>query len=260
MKGKAALIGHTGFIGSFLKSSGGYTHFYNSTNIGDIGDEQFDVVVCAGTSAVKWQANAEPERDRQGILRLQENLARLRAGQFVLVSTVDVFQTPLHVNENTPVNPEGLHPYGLHRYGLEVFVREHFQRSCVVRLPAMFGPGLKKNALYDLLHDNNIDKIPMNASFQWYNLRHLPHDLPRMADLPLVHMATEPVAMHAIVDRFFPDKSGRGHTGKAANYDMQTIYAERFGGQGSYIADAETILAELGTFVREERERLQGKG
>ncbi|MEQ1652803.1 MAG: NAD(P)-dependent oxidoreductase, partial [Hyphomicrobium sp.] len=99
MSGKAALIGATGFVGSYLRDTGGYTHFYNSTNIAEIQHEHFDVIVCAGTSAVKWRANAEPEQDRAGIRKLMAALATVKADQFFLISTVDVFLHPHAVDE-----------------------------------------------------------------------------------------------------------------------------------------------------------------
>lgn len=259
MKERLALIGHTGFVGSFLKSSGAYGYLYNSANIETIRDQHFDVVVCAGTSAVKWRANAEPEKDRQGIHHLMDSLAKVHAAQFFLISTVDVFRVPLQVDENTPIDPAGLHPYGTNRYELENFVRTQFAHSCILRLPTVFGPGLKKNPLYDLLHDNYLDQMPMDGIFQWYNLKRLPDDLRRAEGLPLVHLATEPLAMRHIVDQLFPEKSGIGCVGKAPRYDMRTMYADGFGGKNGYIANAETVLSELGSCVHDERARLQEK-
>ncbi len=256
MSGKAALIGATGFVGSYLRSTGGYTHFYNSTNIADIRNEHFDVIVCAGTSAVKWRANAEPEQDRAGVEKLRTALEQTRADQFFLISTVDVFLNPQKVDETTPVTLEGLHPYGRHRYELENFVREKFSRASVLRLPTIYGPGLKKNPLYDLLHRHRTDQIPRDAAFQWYHLHRLPQDLHRAVEIPLLHLATEPIPMHTILTRLFPDQPEAGKSGPAASYDMRTIHAQKFGGTGHYIADAETVLSELTAFVKDSRAAL----
>jgi hypothetical protein len=255
MTGKTALIGHTGFVGSFLKSASPYTHFYNSTNIEAIRGEQFDVIVCAGASAAKWRANAEPEIDRQGIQRLTDALTDVHAERFILISTIDVFQSPLQVDENTQIDTKNLHPYGAHRYSLENFVRGHFAQSRILRLPALFGPGLKKNALYDLFNDNGLDQIPMDGIFQWYNLQRLPQDMRRAEGLPLAHLATEPVSMQTIVERLFPEKINTGRRGSAPHYNMRTIYAEKFGGANGYIANAESVLTDMELYVQGERQR-----
>ena len=62
------------------------------------------------------------------------------------------------VDEDSPAPTTGLQAYGRNRRRLEQIVAGRFD-ALVVRLPALYGPGLKKNALYDLLHNNAVDKI-----------------------------------------------------------------------------------------------------
>jgi hypothetical protein len=58
-----ALVGYTGFVGSNFMQQHSFTSLFNSKNINEIADQQFNLLVCAGVSAVKWLANQEPEND-----------------------------------------------------------------------------------------------------------------------------------------------------------------------------------------------------
>src|SRR5260363_11743 len=75
-----------------------YQRLYRSTNIGEIENKAFDIVVCAGAQAQKWIANREPEGDLQNIHRLMARLRTVRCRKFILISTADVFKSPLKVD------------------------------------------------------------------------------------------------------------------------------------------------------------------
>src|SRR5205823_13274352 len=102
--------------------------------------------------AEKWIANAKPETDRESIAGLVRCLERVTAKRFVLISTVDVFPTPSGVDEESTV-PASPQAYGRNRRWLEEEIDKRFG-ALVVRLAAMYGPGLKKNTIFDLLNDN----------------------------------------------------------------------------------------------------------
>ncbi len=251
-----ALIGSTGFMGSYLQQVMPFTALYHSKNIVDIARRNFDTIICTGTPSVKWLANKEPERDRESIAKLEGALETVTAKHFILISTVDVFAQPTGADEDAVVPTEELQPYGLHRLEFESFIRNRFANTTILRLPAMFGPGLRKNALYDLIHDNEVEKVPRQGVFQWYDLRQLPQDIERAAALPLVHLVTEPLSMLRIIETCFPDKATAGHDRPAAHYDLHTRYAAHFGGTGSYIASADTMLARISEWVETERKLL----
>ncbi len=252
MTQKNALIGHTGFVGSFLKGSMSFSDLFNSRNIEDIKNQSFDTVICAGISAVKWLANKEPEKDRQAIAWLQDCLSTVSAKRFIHISTVDVFSKPEDVDESSPVIEEGLHPYGLHRHQFENFVRENFLSATIMRFPTLFGPRLKKNALYDLLNNNCLDQIPRRGVFQWYDLKRLPSDIEKAEGLSLVHLPTEPIKTSRLIDEVFHEKKNAGHDNPAAHYNLCTRYADRFGGKGPYLASADEVIEEMRAWKQEE--------
>ena len=250
---KAALIGNTGFVGSNLLREHPFTHLYHSANIETIAGEHFDLVVCAGAPAVKWKANREPEADRACLGRLMSALRGLTAERFILISTVDVYGQVNGVDEDCP--PTGATPYGLHRLELERFVAGRFN-ALIVRLPALFGPGLKKNAIYDLLYGNKIETIDSRAVFQFYDVRRLWGDLSIAADigLSLLHLATEPISM-AEAARFAFGFEWLNHLpATPPSYDLRTRYAALYGGANGYIRHKQHVLTDLAEFVRNERE------
>lgn len=257
-RGSSALIGYTGFVGGTLLGSGGFDQLFNSSNVQEMAGRSYDLVVCAGVSAVKWLANKDPDSDRAGIARLTDALERVEAREFILVSTIDVYPDPsAGVDESALVDPSMNHAYGAHRYQLEEWVRSRFPLVRIVRLPALFGKGLRKNALYDLINANATDLINPASEFQWYPVRRLREDIERMreADLRLVNLFGAPVAMREIVDAFFPNAQTGTAREPAPRYDIRTRNAEMFGGTGSYVLDQALTLGEMARFVAAERRR-----
>ncbi len=250
----AALVGHTGFVGETLKRQARFDALYRSTDIGEIDGREFDLVVCAGAPAAKWIANREPEADRAGLERLQLHLGRCRARRFVLVSTVDVYPDPRGVDEESPIVPDPRNAYGTNRFALERFCRGRFDAT-VVRLPALFGHGLRKNAVYDLLHDNQVEKLQPLSAFQFYDMSLLWADLQRIeaAGVKLVNMAVEPLTLGDVAREAFgrelPPNPGAG----VARYDFRTRHAALWGRGDGYAYGARETMERMRAFVATER-------
>lgn len=251
MRMRTALIGHTGFVGGNLLQQLPFDDLYNSSNIEDIGGRTYDVVYCAGAPGVKWKANREPEHDLAAIARLSAALGGCRCGHVVLLSTIDVYPRPLNVDEATAIDIEQLTPYGRHRLVLEQFVQQHFS-STIIRLPALFGPGLRKNVIYDFLHGNQLQSINPASAFQFYDIRCLGIDSAKIRDigLPLVNFATEPVSVVEVAREAFSFEFKNLQPPPAQTYDMRTRHNALLGGAGGYLTDRATTLARLADFVR----------
>jgi NAD dependent epimerase/dehydratase family len=254
-----ALIGYTGFVGSNLCQQHTFGEQFNSRNISEMAGRSYQVVVCAGVQAKKWWANDHPAEDWKGISSLIDVLRQVNAERFVLISTIDVYPRPSGVTESSPIESEN-HAYGQHRYAFEEFVREKFPVHHVIRLPGLFGTGLKKNVIFDLSHDNCLDQINPAAKFQYYWLKHLWADILRVSDhrLPLLNIATEPIATREIISRFFPHQWPKVGPEKPqpAPYDMRTNYSELWGSDvPGYLYNRRTVLEEIGQFVREAKSR-----
>jgi len=249
-----ALIGNTGFVGGNLLRQQPFDALFNSKNIDEIVGRSFDLVVCAGARAEKWKANAEPDRDREEIERLTRALMQVRAQKLVLISTADVFLKPVDVDEESPVATTGLHAYGRNRRMLEEMVASRFD-SLIVRLPALYGHGLKKNIIYDFLHDNDVRKIDSRGVFQFYNVDRLWSDISIALEngLELVHLPTEPVSVADVARGAFGLQFTNEVATTPVRYDVRTRHAALFGGSGNYIETRAQQLAGLAEFVARER-------
>jgi hypothetical protein len=248
---KRALIGHTGFVGGNLLQQGNYDAVYRSTDIDSIRGREFDHIVCAGVQAMKWWANLHPQEDREGIQRLLDPLFEVRAQRFTLISTIDVYPAPRNVDEDSMIERTGHHAYGLHRLEVEDWIRNHFPEVLILRLPGLFGPGIKKNVIFDMLHDNDLHKVHPGGIFQYYDLRRLSDDIDRAwkMEISLLNLSSAPLSTSGIRDRFFPDKE-LGATGPApAGYDMRSRHASAWGGADGYLYSKERVLADLGDWL-----------
>lgn len=253
---KRALIGHTGFVGGTLLAAERFTHGFNRSNIEAMRGARFDEVVCAGLPSVKWRANAEPEPDRAAIAALLAVLETVRADRFVLISTIDVYPDPSQpLDETAALAGETNDAYGRHRLEVEQFVTARFPDHAVVRLPALFGDRLKKNALFDLLHDNMLERINPAATTQWYPTRRLHADLVRVVGtgLRLVNLVTEPIVLRDIISRFFPNAKVGPESEPAPHYDLRTRHAALFGGTSPYIMGQSQVMIAMQDFIRRRR-------
>ena len=251
---QSALIGYTGFVGQNLQQQHAFGHFFNSKNFRKMLDKAFSAVVCCGISAVKWKANKFPAEDREAIRRLQDVVATVETDFFVLISTIDVY--PVLKGADESFDCHGVtrldNAYGNHRLEFEDFIRARFPSHLIVRLPHIFGDGLKKGCLYDLLNDNMVDKINPESRMQFYDLAGLWEDIQMVAAAKVntINLFPEPVLVQEILDRCFRGMAVGTDRGGAFRYDLHTAHAEVFGNAGRYRYDAGTVHARIAHFVQ----------
>jgi nucleoside-diphosphate-sugar epimerase len=253
------LIGHTGFVGGNLAAQHRFGAWFNSKNIEAIRGQRFDLLVVSGLPAAKWIANRDPLGDRANFNRLWNCLVDCRADRLVIMSTVDVYPAPFGVDEDTLIEHTHLGAYGRNRLELERRASLHFPRVLPVRLPGLFGPGLKKNAIFDLMHHNDTQKIPSDGEFQFYNLNRLWKDIQASLDanLRLVNLATEPVTVRDVASHAFGMDFSNRLSGLPPKYDMRTKHAELFGGKNGYLESREQVLTGIKAFVQSERRTMR---
>jgi sugar phosphate isomerase/epimerase len=259
MEDTNAIFGWTGLIGQTLFRQLATNKIpwklYHSANMEMAKNKTFDDIYIACMPAAKWLANKDPVADLQTLESILAVLRTVRVKKRVfLISTVDVFESRVDMtgDEEEVRLDWAKHAYGRHRRRLEEAVVETFGHDAtyIIRLPAVFGRGLKKNALYDLLNGNeeNIAAICLKSKYQWYALDDLANDLKTMVvrgehlSMPL----GEPVEMKTIVESFFPEKSAK------CKGQIPVIYA--FSPTMS-VSESKTVIAKMGCFIEAEKRR-----
>jgi dTDP-4-dehydrorhamnose reductase len=257
---ESALLGYTGYVGTTLREQASFDRLYNSQNIATIRGKEFGLVVCAAAPAAKWKANQDPAGDLANIQQLMNHLSTITARQFVLISTVDVFKMPPPADESTVIQPNSLDAYGRNRYLLEGFVQVQFPASVIIRLPGLFGTGLRKNFLFDMIHRGNSEWTHADSTFQFYNMAHLWADIERVLRaspaITLVHFATEPVRAADVARHAFNASYTHVTPNAPVHYDLRTVHPDLWGRDGAYIATASEVLDQIRAFAAAERAQL----
>lgn len=249
-----ALIGYTGFVGSTLLRQHTFGYKLRSTNMSEINGQEFNLIVCAAAPAQKWIANQNPVADRDNISNLISSLSKVRCSKFILISTVDVFKDPVGVNEASNVDEDGLHPYGFNRRHLEKFVEKKFSNHLIIRLPGLVGPGLRKNIIFDLLNQNNLDAIDSRGIFQFYPTANLWFDiqLALKAELKLLHLTSAPLSVNEIALAGFGKCINQSLSSPRSIYDFQSNYASLFGGENFYQYSRREVIQAVRAYAQSE--------
>jgi nucleoside-diphosphate-sugar epimerase len=248
----SALIGHTDFIGTNLKRQRSFDEYFDTTDVDQLAGRSFDLVVCSGPSTEKWRANADPAADRENIECVVSALEHANIRKLVIVSTIEVFLNPVDVDEVSLVPTAGLHPYGRNRRWLEQIATARFD-ALVVRLPALYGPGLSKNVLFDLMTTNDVERIDSRGQYQFYDITRLSRDIDVAleAELSLVHLVTEPVSVADVARAALGiEFTNEVSAAPPPRYDVHTRHAEVFGGSGFYVETRAEELERITVFVR----------
>jgi hypothetical protein len=246
------LIGETGVIGKTLSENIIFDYKFNSKNISDILKlpSHIDEIYLSCLPAQKWIVNKDKFGDVLNICSIIEILSKFSFGKLILISTIDVYlDTKIKSDEDSNIVLKDLH-YGTNRLLFEMMVKQFlkYQNLKIFRLPGIFGKNFKKNIIFDLLTNNNIDKINLNSSYQWYNLENLVADIDffseNFKDEVTINLFTEPINTEELIKIFGYENCG--FYGDKSNYD----YITKFNKTG-YITDKQTILSQILKFKNE---------
>ena len=247
-----ALFGHTGFVGSCLKENltPKKTAYFNSNNVRKAKGRAYKNVYCACIPGQKWKANLDPEDDLKNINDALNVLKSLTCQRFILISTIDVHDHS-HERQDESCEFPSAEPYGKHRLMVEDSLYETYgEKLTVIRLPALFGVGLKKNVLFDLLNDNLVGNINVNSSYQWYPLSKLWGDIVKSQDemftnpgKQVLNIYPETIETSDIINIFFPEKADQVKIGKRVVYNHVSKFNQIFAyKQGVVLSEMEKFI------------------
>lgn len=254
---KSALIGYTGFVGSNILRSRPFDDLYNSSNIEEFAGKEYDLVVSAANAADSYRINEHPDEDLAGIDAFAEIVSTASITKLALISTVCVYAASESSDEDTPITTDDLTPYGRNRYHLEQVLSERFDTTAL-RLPQLFGSGLKKGIIYDLANDYRVQYIRPQGVFQYYSLDRLWADaeVALAHELPVLNLATPPISNEKIARECFGvDISGQVPEAPESRFaqmytrNMTTRHAGLFGRSGDYLLTEEEELGSIRSFL-----------
>lgn len=242
-----SLIGYSGFIGQQLMKDYGKEigNIYNSKNIKKLKDVRHDTIIIAAPSATKWQANKNPKEDLAKVFKLIEAIQGVEANEVIHLSTCDVFEySPklLNFELDTTFSAQ---PYSKHRQMLEEAVKGLNFR--ILRLPTVYGQGMKKNILFDLITKNYdyLDTVNPHNQLQWINVNKIKDmiSFARSHDIKVFNCATPPIANQELFD-LFKYKSKNYVSKPDIVYDMKTIYNTH-----NYIFSKKEVIEDIKEFI-----------
>ncbi len=122
--------------------------------------------------------------------------------------------------------------------------------TTIIRLPALFGKGLRKNVLYDLLHKKHLDKINLNSSYQFYNLKNLNNDIDKALEnnLETLNIATEPIKLSEVVKLCFDFRIKSNPSIEPRVENMLTKHSKILNKTKNYLYLKDEIIDEIRNF------------
>lgn len=243
------LVGYSGFVGQNLLDQKKFDFLLNSKDIDTIRDlpKGCDLYLSC-LPATKWLVNKNTAADKKNIEELLSHLAKNSYRNIYLISTIDIYcDSPLGSDED--ISPGFTSPsYGNNRYLFEdkVHHRLSYKDLKIFRLPALYGNYLKKNIIFDVLHNNNLDAINTNSSYQWYDVSDLNSDIEKYKKDKRMcfNLFPEPVPTTELLELLKANHIG-SH-GDRTEYDYRTTLSPT-----GYLYSKEESLRKIGRFINE---------
>jgi nucleoside-diphosphate-sugar epimerase len=175
------IVGGKGFLGS------AFVRYCNAQNLphtvieldnyGQYVGANCDVLINANGNSKKYLAQQDPLAEFDLSVRsVYASLQDFKCGLYIYLSSCDVYPdstAPETSKEDLVIDPTRQTTYGFHKYLAEQCVRKWSKTWLILRLGGFVGPGLRKNAIYDLLRGDPLWVDPA-SEFQYMHTDDLP--------------------------------------------------------------------------------------
>lgn len=135
-----------------------------------------DLLVFAAGNSRKFIDGRDPaEGFRLSVTAMRQALCDFHPDFFLLLSSGAVYpdeSDPARNAESTPLDPARMTRYGFHKHLAELLVLHECPRHLILRMGGFVGPGLRKNAVRDILAGGPLFVHP-DSAFQFMHTRDL---------------------------------------------------------------------------------------
>jgi len=153
------ILGGEGFVGSAyvrLCVARGLAHeVITRNNYADYVGQKCELLINANGNSKKFLADRDPKWEFDASVRtVIRSLEDFRAECYIYLSTGDVYpdqSSPIVTKEDQAIDVLAQSRYGFHKGLAELAVRKSHPRHIIMRMGGFVGPGIKKNAIYDMI-------------------------------------------------------------------------------------------------------------
>lgn len=171
---KAAVLGGEGFVGSAFvrhcRREGIECDSIEPKSYAEYTGRRYDLVINAAGESRKYQVNRDPAGDlRYSLEPLLKSFGDFSFRRYVYISSIDIYpdrSDPSRNREDAAIEVGRISHYGFHKFLGEKMVEHYCPSRLIVRLGGVLGPGLKKNPVFDLLHDRPL-RVDIESRYQY---------------------------------------------------------------------------------------------
>lgn len=252
------LIGSTGFVGSNLQTQMKFDALLSSRNIAEFKGVQVDLAIVAAGDARKWYANQHPTLDQQHIQQVINDICSININRVVHFSTVDVYASKAG-DEDELARQISSDAYGGNRHRMERALVDRFKNVTTIRLPGLYGPGLKKNLIYDLSQGRDLNGFNPNSAFQWFDLLDLSKILEFVdrTGIQDLNVCAEPLTVSELLTALGLQKTLSSTAAQLIRYDIRTKHTNAYGKSGNYLYSKDESIAGIKRFLQAAKQRTQ---
>lgn len=158
------ILGGAGFVGSaytrWCRERSMRHAVITRSNYTDFVGQSCDILINAAGSSSKVMANSDPIRDIElSTVAVRKSLVDFKYDRYVHISSCDVYpncSSLAGTREDCELDVSAQSHYGFHRFLAEQCVRHESKYWLMIRQGGLVGPGLRKNAIYDILYGSRL--------------------------------------------------------------------------------------------------------